>query len=96
MAVQVGFAWLKQEHLHSLGVSLVEHGTPAELLALIRPDRLGQPPHGGQLIDDAHQLIAARCALGHDAHRFDGRVIDHRQFLYDATFGHVDENKVAH
>lgn len=94
VGVLVGLARFDEEQLNTPGVGPVQRGSTAELFSVVCPDRFGQSPRGGDLIQDAHHLVATHRPLGHDGHRLVSRVIDYRQVLDAASFGRAVKDEV--
>ncbi len=94
VGVLVGLARFDEEQLNPSGVGPVQHGPTAEFFAVVGPDRLGQAPGTGELIQNPRQLVAAHGSLGYDGHRFVGRVIDDRQVLDDPPLGRPVKDEV--
>lgn len=49
---------MRLEQLDTLGMGLVQHGSTSQLFPVIRHDRFWKSPCGGDLTQDAHQLVA--------------------------------------
>lgn len=63
-----------------------QHGSATELLAVICPNRLGQPSRLGQLIEHSGELHAANRAFRNNCDRLVRSVIYNGQAFDDATF----------
>lgn len=94
IGVLVGLAGFDEKQLNTSCMRPGQHGTAAELLAIIRSDRLGETARLGQLVESAGQLQTTQRSLWNNCHRFMSRVIDHGEILDDTSFCRTIEHEI--
>ena len=71
-----------------------QHGAPAELQAVVRPQHLRQAARDRERVEDARHRQAAERPRRHHRHGFGRGVVDDRQALQHAAFGRAIEDEV--
>ncbi len=94
ISVLVRLSGLDETLSHLVSMGLCEHGTPAEFLAVVRSNDLGQPSLIAKAIKDTCQMMSANGPFRHDRYRLVGGVINDGEALEGPAIGGAVEGEI--